>query len=471
MIDVQKVIDHLPHFDTFCSVRQLHEIAERLAHDDRFDVRVAGYSAQEQPIHQIRFGNGRTKVLLLGYPHCKEPICGLTVVGILSLLEQGNAELSKADVEWHIVPCIDPDGAQLNEAWSLKPFSLENYMRNFYVQAPGDQVDVSFPVNHKRLRWSRPSLEAKVLKGILDAEKPDFFFSLHNAWTGGAFFQFNRDIDHRYHKKLHEFLKSQHFPLQTNPIWKEVCPSYGAGISQIWSVKRHYDHLAGSNPRPEELLPYGASSWDYLEEIKPLALTMVAELGYVRHPMDESKRKTEIPLRKFKLRVDADGKYLATILLEEWKKVETDLDKESPLYRAAIAGGAFPNRDFLPEGGRPMSLHPTRDVLFNPQHNKIATEQDLFQAIIVDGGFWGLCQMYQYVRLMKVSRQTTVMQSAIARLDKAFDEAIADIQRYVKFSEAQVTDHDTLVRVQLGSGLTVLNAVIEEVIRRPMAAG
>jgi hypothetical protein len=462
MIDVQEVVSAVPHFDTFCSVAKLHAQVESLRGDPAFEVENAGSSVGGVPIHHVRFGKGSVKALVVGFPHCKEPICGLTVFSLLRLLQQRNRALCNADVEWHIVPCIDPDGALLNEGWTQKPVTLESYMRNFYVQALRDQVDGSFAVKHKKLVWNEPSKEAAVLQKLLAQIRPDFFYSLHNAWTGGAFYFLSRDIDHKYHDELYRLLDRQSFPLQKRPIWRDVCAQFGVGIVELWSIRKHYDQLEKITPSPEKLLQFGGGSWDYLEEIKPDALTFVAEMGYVRHPGDESDRETGENLRRFKLRVDADSKYLATVLLEEWDKVKADVDTTHPLYRALLGGGVLPVKDTLTEGGRPLSMHPTRDILFNEQYDRPMKEGDRFQACMVDGGFWGLCHSYQLVRLLKASRQTDAVRSAIDRLERTFDEALGEIQRHIDFKQFNVVDCDTLAKVQLGSGLIVLNSVLEE---------
>jgi hypothetical protein len=461
VIDVQQVLRDVPHFETFCSVEKLHRLVRSLREDSRFEVKDVGESVNGVPIHHVRFGSGSVKALLVAFPHCKEPICGLTVFSLMTLLQQGHRALCDADVEWHIIPCIDPDGALLNEAWTQKPVDMESYMKGFYVQALQDQVDTSFPLKHKKLTWKDPSKEASLLKGLLDQIRPDFFYTLHNAWIGGAFYFLSHDIGPHYHRALYELLKQQKFPLQTRPMWREVCTQFGPGIAETWSIQKHYDHLEKSVENPQELLRFGGGSWDYLAQIKPGALTLVAEMGYVRHPSDESDADTGQNMRQFKLRIDADSKYLATVLLEEWDKVKSDVDVTNPLYRAITGGGVLPSKDSLSEGGRPMSMQPTRDVLFNPHYDRQMKEGDRFQACMVEGGFWFFCHSYQFARLLKASPQTPAVKKAIERVERAFDAALCELQRYVDFDSFEIVDCDTLAKVQLGSGLVVLNSLLE----------
>ena len=152
MIDVTQVLRSVPPFDRFRSVAELWALAESLRADSAgFHVEVAGASARGRPIHHVRFGTGRLKVLLVGFPHCDEPIGGLTVFSLLTLLRDRHPGLAEADVEWHVVPCIDPDGALLNEGWSQQPFTLGNYMRHFHKQQLRDQVGLHFSRSTTRL--------------------------------------------------------------------------------------------------------------------------------------------------------------------------------------------------------------------------------------------------------------------------------------------------------------------------------
>jgi hypothetical protein len=161
------------------------------------------------------------------------------------------------------------------------------------------------------------------------------------------------------------------------------------------------------------------------------------------------------------LATEAESKYLGTLLLDAWEETKDDVDTGSPFYRAIIGGGLFPTRERLLSGGMPLSRYPTSDLLFNADWDREMTEADGFNVAMIDSGFLFLFKSYVFVRLLKASRQTERVQKAIDRLDRAYDRVLANIGRSVDLRAFRMFDHDTMVRVQLGSGLIALNSVIE----------
>jgi hypothetical protein len=462
-VDVGEVLQRTPQFDRFLSVDELETVVGELAGDPRFEIAVAGTSPGGRPIHHIRIGRGAVKALIVGGVHAMEPIGALTIVSLLTALRDAVPSLIEANVEWHVVPCIDPDGAQLNEGWSQGPFSLETFMKNYYVQAPRDQVEGSFAISYKTMRpKSPPSAEAEILKSVIDQVGPDFYFPLHNARVGGAFFLLGHGIDQSYYERIYALLEGLGFPLQKRPIWREICAQFSPGVSEMFSQRKYYDYLAQTHPAPEGLIPYGGSSSDYVGEVRPQAQILVAELGYARHPDDESTAGTGENLRLFKMQVETDSKYLATILLKHWDAVKDEVDKTSPFYRALIGGGAvLPRKEQLRDGGQPLGRYTTDDTLFNPQHDREMTAGDRFDACFVDGGFMFLHMSYQLVRLLKASEPTPRILRAIEELEPAFDEALDRLGRHIDLTAFEVFDCATLAKVQLGAGLIVLNSILE----------
>jgi len=392
---------------------------------------------------------------LVGFPHANEPIGGLTVFSLLSLLAQGHSQLTHSNVEWHIVPCIDPDGAELNEAWTQCAFTLESYLRGFHRQELRDQAECSFPINHKRLVFDQPTHEARVLQDILSRVRPDLYYSLHNAWVGGAFFALTRGIDSGSYLQLYELLASHQIPLRGNAQPGDV--KLAEGVFQMATVKGLYDRLEKVLPHPEYALRSGACSWEYLEEIKSDALTFVAELPHVRHPVDGSIADTGQSYRHLKLRIDADNKYLVTVILDEWEHVKDDLDVRSPLYKK-VYNGIISQRDHLPEG-LPAWVSKTRETLFNSAYSGTMTEGERFEVYQTDR-FFVLCHCYEFVRLLCASPQTAFVERAIARLESLFRSALDELARVLEFYRYEAIDLGALARVQLGAGLIVINSLL-----------
>jgi hypothetical protein len=461
VINVQNVLREIPHFEVFCSVEKLHGLVERLHEDPSFDVTVAGASANGVPIHHVRFGTGSVKALFIGGPHAHEAIGSLTVFSLMTLLHQGNRALRESDVEWHIIPCIDPDGAVLNEGWSQKPFTLADYVRNFYLQPRSDQVDFSFPITHKKLVFDRPSTEARVLQGILDRVRPDFCFTLHNfAPMGGTWYALSHDIGHCYYRQIRELLQQHHVTLQPKSVLG--VGEFAEGMRHLPTMKNYYDYLEQTGGVvPEEYVQgkLGAGSHEYLLEIKPDALVFVAELTYGQHPSDASEKDTGQSLRQLNLRLFADNKYLASLILAEWEKVIADLDTTSPYFRK-ILNDLVAVKHTLHEGVTGWYEQPIQSLLFNPEDDKTATERDRVQAYMYRTYFMG--NAYAFVRLLKVSKQTRAVQEALHRMERAFTGALNDMYEHLALDSFAVIDCDRLAKAQLGSGLIALNSVLEK---------
>jgi hypothetical protein len=458
MIDIEDALGALPHYDTFCSVAELHALAETLRDDPRFTVEVAGTSENGAPIHHVRFGSGAIKAMFVGFVHCSEPIGGLTVHGLMSLLQAGHPALVDADVEWHIVPCIDPDGAVLNEGWSQQPFTLESYLKGFHTQELADQADMSFPIQYKTLTFDAPIPEAVVLKGLIDRVMPDFYFSLHNALAGGAFYFLTHDIGRDRYQAFYDLLATSGLPLEANIYHSAMCKTFGDAVLEMPSMRAFYDFYERAGAAPETLMSFGETSGGYLVDLKPEAQVLVVELPYLKHPITQSQKDTGEDLRRLKLRLDADNKYIATVVLEEWDATKDDLDTASAFYRK-VAQSTIQSRDQLHEG---LSASPekTRDLLYNPSYARTMTESERFTQHVMR--LYMLSHVYEFVRLLRISRQTDRVRQAIARLDAIFDDVLADIARNLDAERLEVVDCDTLARIQLGTGLITINAMLED---------
>lgn len=122
--------------------------------------REIGSSNQGRTIRAVRFGHGKTTVLLWSQMHGDESTATMALADILRFLAEANGDPLRARLDSLLtitfVPMLNPDGAEL--------FQREN--------AQG--IDV----NRDARRLSTP--EARALKTLRDELTPDFGFNLHD---------------------------------------------------------------------------------------------------------------------------------------------------------------------------------------------------------------------------------------------------------------------------------------------------
>lgn len=464
MIDVQSVLNKIPHFDTFCSVDKLHRQVDSLRGDPRFQVSDVGTSVNGVPIHHVRFGQGSVRALFIGFPHCMEAIAGLTISSLITLLQQEHAELTKQDIEWHFVPCIDPDGALLNEGWSQKPLTFESYMRNFHQQPLADQVDATFPVDLGTWTWDSPSQEARVLMGVLDRIRPDFYYSGHDSrLMTGSFYYVKKDIDPHYYEELSALLRNCRMPFAVCVELLRM-PRVGDGVYRSNPILQPVNATGADSPPSRRILAgVGGNSYNYLASINPDALMLTGELSYIRYVGDDLSAPSGETRRKILLGVSASNKLVAAAILDEWDAVKNDLDTTSPFYRK-IHTELIERLDEIPDGLLHWYDTPISRLVCDPIYAQVASRGEFLDAMI--GAAWGrfgfLCQAYEFVRLLKASKQTPAVRDATARLDAVFDAALADIDRQVDLRRFEPVDCTTLAKAHLGGALIGLNSLLEK---------
>ncbi len=110
---------------------------------------VIGRSREGRSIHGYRFGRGDLRIGLLAGCHADEPVGPRLLdrlVARLAVLPATDPLL--AELEWWIVPHVNPDGAARNSGWQRdEPASYdpEAFARLVAREAPGDDIEFGFP--------------------------------------------------------------------------------------------------------------------------------------------------------------------------------------------------------------------------------------------------------------------------------------------------------------------------------------
>lgn len=449
MIKINSVLNQVPAFKSFCCLEQIYRFIKHLASDSQFKVETPEISEEGRPIYHIRFGTGGIKVLFVGYPHPNEPIGGNTALALLALLHKRCPEIIAQDIEWHIVPCVDPDGAVLNEGWSKHPFSFKRHMKSFYRQHESCQVEWSFPIKYKKLNFNKPTRGAKALMKIFRAVKPDFYFSLHDATLGGAYYYISKDIGNHYYRQFYQLLKKYNIPLQGGEAEAPFIKTYDEAVYSEITIKDEYAHLEKFEKDPSKYIKCGGDSFSYLRQFNRQAVTLVCELPYLKHSLTTSRRKSGQNRRRLFLQKTADRKFLASLMLEEWDKVKDVVNKHSPFYRQAAS--QFPEtRKHLHEV--------SKEILFDPSYNRSASKSE--EHDIHMSTYDSLCWNYHFVRLLNDSARTNAIKSAQKKTEKLITEIFNETDKIVDFSSFTQIDISSLVKAQLGSGLIVINSIL-----------
>ncbi|MFD1061748.1 M14 metallopeptidase family protein [Winogradskyella litorisediminis] len=126
-----------------------------------FEVSVIGYSVNNLPIHSIKVGHGKTKVLLWSQMHGNESTTTKALFDMLNIFKSNQSPFNSILDSYTllIIPMLNPDGAKA------------------YTRLNPNNIDL----NRDAQNLSQP--ESKVLRKCFETFEPDFCFNLHGQRT------------------------------------------------------------------------------------------------------------------------------------------------------------------------------------------------------------------------------------------------------------------------------------------------
>ena len=126
-----------------------------------FSVSTLGNSVKGRSIHAVKWGNGKTKVMLWSQMHGDEATGTMALFDLFNFLQQDNevVKLLGESCELLMIPMVNPDGAAM------------------FTRRNAQQIDI----NRDFLQTTTP--EGKILKQARSDFKPNFGFNLHDQTT------------------------------------------------------------------------------------------------------------------------------------------------------------------------------------------------------------------------------------------------------------------------------------------------
>jgi hypothetical protein len=298
VLDIPALLARVPDYREFLTVEELGASSRALVAEfpDLARLETVGASREGRPIELLTIGRGSTPALLLGVPHPNEPIGTLTIEFLCRLLCEDDELRRRLDATVYVIKVADPDGLALNEGWFKGGFSPLRYALNYYRPPHAEQVEWSFPVAYKTLRFTTPSPETATVMRVMERTRPRTFYSLHNAGFCGVYFYVSHDRPDLY-PALRKLVASQGLPLHRGepevPYLRTLAPAVYAlfGIDETWE---YMARTLGEDPAP--LIEAGTSSDDWLRSVCD-AFSLVCELPYYTTPALEDTRPAAVTRR------------------------------------------------------------------------------------------------------------------------------------------------------------------------------
>jgi len=437
----EETLRAVPDYRVFHTVDELNASSEQLAREFSGSVKLIkiGRSREKDDILALRIGKGKKKAVLFALPHPNEPIGAMTLEYFSRRLAE-EAELEKLDFTWFIVKCIDPDGARLNEGWFKGPFTPLHVAMNFYRPPNYQQIEWTFPVDHKTLHWHKPLPETRALMRLIDETKPAFLYSLHNSFFGGVYFYVGANCSPLY-PKFRTFVEKENLPLHLGqpeaPFIKRLAPA----VFKMFSVGEYYDYQQKHTKKdPAKTLRMGANSDEYARRVAN-TFCLAVEMPYWFDPRIADASDSDITRREAILHGSAmtlqRNKFIRRKYLEIRRRVKPSEDRKS--FSDAVEYFTRRNID-----SAEADAHWANS---DPLLRRKASVAEKFDSYVAQGSydlFW-LGMLYRYVK-------GTGNRSAESEVLAQLQAWSGELSRQASL---QVIPIRSLVRVQLGSALLV----------------
>jgi len=370
----------------------------------------------------------------------------MTMEAFARILAEDKELRDRLGFTWYIIKCVDPDGVRLNEAWYKGPFSLTNYIRNFYRPAFNEQVEWTFPVEYKSYRFDRPLPETRALMNIVDQHKPAFIYSLHNAGFGGAFWYISHDIPELY-EPFRNAARRQNVPLFNGEPEAPFIQMLAPNVYKFFGVQEHYDYLEKIGQMPS--LNYGTSCGTYART-KAECLTLLTELPYFTHPSIQDQSETDMTSREVLLKgADLADAHYAQVdeYLSGFRRY---ISEDNPFVRLVdeMIGMAK-------ESGPGMRQY----VSSNPELDRPAPASLVFDSLTVRKFYMGLLHgmavrtcRFELERRTDSGEAYTVLKNALDTGEARLNALCEELERELDYEVVPIRN---LVSIQLESGLLV----------------
>ncbi|MCY3831858.1 MAG: M14 family zinc carboxypeptidase [Chloroflexi bacterium] len=333
-MDLRSIAADIPDYQEFLTVDELNASSHRLRerYPQLVSIREVGATRGGHPIEMLTIAGGADNAFVFGGPHPNEPIGCMTIEYLSRRLCEDDALREELGYTWYFIKSIDADGMRLNEGWFKGPFTPTHYARHFYRPARREQVEWTFPIDYKALKFNDPLPETRALMRVIDETKPKLLYSLHNAGFGGVYYYVSAECPALY-DTFHQIPDCFDLALDLGEPELSFAEPYAPAIYRMLTSNDMYDHLERHGiADPAAVIGFKASSAQYAERYNSFFL--IVEMPYFDEPrVNDPKPTTTIRRAAILQAMDM------AIEHDEWirrihSSVESALRLDSPFRRA-----------------------------------------------------------------------------------------------------------------------------------------
>ena len=399
----EKLLEEIPSYEHFLTAEELDENSRKLAekYPDAVSLSVIGKSRAGKDLLCLKIGDEPKTALMFGLPHPNEPI-GTMMLEYLTERLAADEELRHAfGYTLYAVKAWDYDGYERNEGWIKGPYTLTNYSRNFYRPIGKQQVDWTFPVDYKELHFHDVMPEAEAMMKLIDAIRPDFIYSLHNAGFGGVYWYLTKDLDKNLYESLYEAPRKQEIPIHFGEPESPALQVFYPAVFESGGICQEYDYLEkyGVKDIASEI-DCGTCSDEYAHQLCG-SITFLTEMPYFYDARIADRSESDI----------TRGEAIKTRIA--WTKESNRKLKEALALSEDCLGNDNPFRDsvvcFMKTGSDEAELRMADE---DPAYQNKATVAEKFDSI----------QCSKFYRLLSYGMLVRANELALSRLTEATPE-------------------------------------------------
>jgi hypothetical protein len=272
-----------------------------------------------------------------------------------------------------------------------------------------------------------PSPEAKALMTIIDGQRIDFSFGLHNSGFGGVYYYWSHDVPALY-PTLYGHIARMGLPLhlgEPEAPWGRKLDD--KAMFRMIYFTDEYDYLEQYSPTPpEKLLKSGASSDDYVRE-RHQTLTVNCELPYFFDPRIADTRPSDLTRREAIVKSIGEQRARIADLRRRFTRVEPLLTAGSPFVDAI--------RETLRTADSSMAAE-EKIASTDATYARVATVAEKWDALTLRR-FYALLTAGQFVRLLETERARTGS-GFPAALATELSAALTDFEDRARALEAEL---------------------------------